>query len=164
MTALIVGEEMSYNMRQACMRWNMFLPLPPSTLEIKRLGFLFLMRWLPQKTTPPVPGIQANGVIKLVPDTITSEALKLLEDAFRRQELLMGEDQAVHLLHICMQLKLEQLFVCKDEQPEAFVTDNNFLALAACLLDHGRSRGNLLQFCLHRLHGVGPKLAARCPR
>jgi hypothetical protein len=51
----------------------------------------------------------------------------------------MGEDQTVHLLHICIQLKLEQLFVCKDEQPEAFVTDNNFLALAACLLDHHRS-------------------------
>jgi hypothetical protein len=73
----------------------------------------------------------------------------------------MGEDQAaaVHLLRICIQLKLEQLVVCicMDEQPEVFVKDNNFVALAACLLDHNRSRGNLLQFRLHRLHGVGPK-------
>jgi hypothetical protein len=72
--------------------------------------------------------------------------------------------QAVHLLHICIQLKLEQLFVCMDEQPEVYVTDNNFLALTTCLFDHDRSRGNLLQFCLHRLHSVWPKLVARCPR
>jgi hypothetical protein len=39
--------------------------------------------------SPMVPGIIANGVIKLDPDTITSEGLELLEDAFRRQELLM---------------------------------------------------------------------------
>jgi hypothetical protein len=89
--------------------------------------------------SPMVPGIHAKGVIKLEPDTITSEGLKLKEDAFRQQELLMGEDQAVHLLHICIQLKLERLFVCLDEQPEVFVTDNNFLALPACLLDHDRS-------------------------
>jgi hypothetical protein len=69
--------------------------------------------------SPIVPGIQANGIIKLDPDTITSQGLKLLEDAFRRQELLMGEDQPVHLLHICFQLKLQKLFVCMDEQPEA---------------------------------------------
>jgi hypothetical protein len=114
--------------------------------------------------SPIVPGIIANGVIKLDPDTITPEGLELLEVAFRCQELLMGEDQAVHLSHICIQLKLEQLFVCMDEQPEVYVTDNNFLALTACLLDHDRSRGNLLQFCLHRLHSVGLKPVARCPR
>jgi hypothetical protein len=106
--------------------------------------------------SPIVPGIIANGVIKLDPDTITPEGLELLEVAFRCQELLMGEDQAVHLLHICIQLKLEQLVVCMDEQPEVYVTDNNFLALTACLLDHDRPRGKLLQFCLHRLHSVGP--------
>jgi hypothetical protein len=114
--------------------------------------------------SPMIPGIIANGVIKLDPDTITPEVLELLEVAFRRQELIMGEDQTVHLLHICIQLKLEQLFVCMDEQPEVYVTDNNFLALTACLLDHDRSRGNLLQFCLHRLHNVGPKFVAHCPR
>jgi hypothetical protein len=43
--------------------------------------------------SPLVPGIQDNGVIKLDPDTITPEGLKLLEDAFRRQELRMGEDR-----------------------------------------------------------------------
>jgi hypothetical protein len=73
-----------------------------------------------------VPGIIANGVIKLDPDTITPEGLELLEFAFRCQELLMGEDQAVHLLHICIQLKLEQLFVCMDEQPELYVTATTF--------------------------------------
>ena len=72
--------------------------------------------------------------------------------------------QAVHLLHICIQLKVEQLFVSMDEQPELFVTDSNFLALTTCLFDHDKSRGNLLQFCLHRLHSVWPKLIARCPR
>jgi hypothetical protein len=90
-----------------------------------------------------IPGIIANGVIKLDPGTITPEGLELLEVAFRRQELIMGEDQVVHLLHICIQLKLEQLFVCMDEQPEVYVIDNNFLALTACLLDHNRSRRDL---------------------
>jgi hypothetical protein len=110
--------------------------------------------------SPMALGIQDNGVITLDPGTITSEGLKLLEDAFRRQELRMGEDRAVHLLHICIQLKLQQLFVCMDEQPEVYVTHNNFLALTAKLLDHDRSRGNLFQFCLHRLHNVWPKLVA----
>jgi hypothetical protein len=104
--------------------------------------------------SPMVPGIQANGVIKL--DTITSEGPKLLEDAFRRQELLIGEDQAVHLLHICIQLKLKQLFVCMDEQPEVFVTDNNFLALAACLLDHDRPREIFCSFACTGSTAWGP--------
>jgi hypothetical protein len=72
--------------------------------------------------------------------------------------------QAVHLLHICIQLKIEQLFVCMDEQPDAYVTDTNFLALTTCLFDHDRSRGRLLQHCLHRLHSLWPKLVTRCPR
>jgi hypothetical protein len=50
--------------------------------------------------SPLVPGIRDNGIIKLDPDTITPEGLKLLEDAFRRQELCMGEDRVRgHIMH-----------------------------------------------------------------
>jgi hypothetical protein len=72
--------------------------------------------------------------------------------------------QAVHLLHICIQLKIEQLFICIDEQPDSYVTDTNFLALTTCLFDHDRCRGRLLQFCLHKLHSLWPKLVTRCPK
>jgi hypothetical protein len=72
--------------------------------------------------------------------------------------------QAVHLLHICIQLKIEQLFICIDEQPDSYVTDTNFLALTTCLFDHDRSRGRLLQYCLHKLHSLWPKLVTRCPK
>lgn len=72
--------------------------------------------------------------------------------------------QAVHLLHICIQLRIDHLFVCLDEQPETYVTDTNFLALTTCLFDHDKTRGRLLQFCLHRLYSLWPKLVTRCPR
>lgn len=51
--------------------------------------------------SPLVDGVCNNGFIMLNPDTITPEGLKLLAEAFSRQELRMGEDRVCFLYLAC---------------------------------------------------------------
>ena len=69
--------------------------------------------------------------------------------------------QVVHFLHVCLHFCLKLLVKCLDTQPEAYVSDNNCLAIVTCLFDHERSGGNLLRHCLLRLHRLWSKSVAR---
>lgn len=102
-----------------------------------------------------------NTRIRIDPESVTADGMLLLEAAFSDLEIRLSEDKAVHLLHICILLGIQHLYECLSRQPTAFVTDNNCLAVTTCLFDHERTRGPLVQHCLHRLHRLWPKLVAR---